>query len=179
MRRSMIAVVLAVACSGGGGGGSPPAPDAEEEPPRPDAAAGGTGGAPRVDASLAPDMAVQTPSDGPTVPPDATGAADTAPDAGPPTNPFVYVGSEGASEIRIFQLDLATGALMPRGSAPSGNSPDYLAFHPNGRFVYALNEVNPGRIVAFSVDRATGMLTRLNDASSGGDGPAQIGRAHV
>jgi len=174
MRRSMIAVVLAVACSGGGGGGSP-APDAEDETPPADAG-GGSGGTPKPDAALTPDAAVTPPNpDGPTIQPDAQPSPpDTAPDTGAPTNPFVYVGSEGATAIRIFQLDLATGALMPRGSAPSGPSPDYLAFHPNGRFVYALNEVNPGRIVAFSVDRATGMLTRLNDASSGGDGPAHI-----
>jgi 6-phosphogluconolactonase len=84
------------------------------------------------------------------------------------------VGSELGTEIWIFQLDLATGALSPRGRVPSGTSPDYLAFHPSGKYLYALNEVNPGRIVAFSVDPRTGMLTQLNAASSGGDGPAHI-----
>jgi 6-phosphogluconolactonase len=89
-------------------------------------------------------------------------------------NPFVYVGSGGASQIRIFQLDMQTGALAPRGSAPSGPSPDYLAFHPTANYLYALNEVATGRVVAFAVDPASGALRMLNSASSGGSGPAHI-----
>lgn len=69
---------------------------------------------------------------------------------------------------------MQTGALMARGLAPSGPPPDYLAFHPSGRYLYALNEVNPGRVVAFSVNATNGALTRLNDVSSGGSGPAHI-----
>ena len=176
MRRS-IAVMLVVACSSAGGG-STPAPDAGDEAPVPDAA-GGAGGAAKPDAAIVPsDVASPdlpagdaSPAADTAASPDTTVAPDTAPAGG---NPFVYVGSELATEIRIFQLDLATGALTAKGSAPSGTSPDYLAFHPSGKFLYALNEVNPGRIVAFSVDRATGMLTRLNDVSSGGNGPAHI-----
>jgi 6-phosphogluconolactonase len=175
MRRMMFAAVLVLACSGGGG--SAPVPDAGEEPPAPDAAGGA--GSPKPDASVTVPVDATTPdlpaADAATAdttsPPDAT-PPDTAPT--PAGNPFVYVGSELANSIRIFQLDLATGALTPRGMAAAGTSPDYLAFHPSGKYVYALNEVNPGRIIAFSVDRATGMLTRLNDASSGGDGPAHI-----
>jgi 6-phosphogluconolactonase len=103
---------------------------------------------------------------------DAGGTADRPPAVA--GNHFVYVGSGGASEIRIFQLDLQTGALMPRGSAPSGPSPDYLAFHPTANYLYALNEVAAGRVVAFTVNPATGALTMLNSASSGGAGPAHI-----
>jgi 6-phosphogluconolactonase len=55
-----------------------------------------------------------------------------------------------------------------------GPSLDYLAFHPSHEFLYALNEVAAGRLVAFAVNPRTGMLTRLDDASSGGAGPAHI-----
>jgi 6-phosphogluconolactonase len=146
--------------------------DAEEEEP-----ADAVGGPPRkLDAAaVPPDAAADgVGTDGPAVGPDAIAAPDLAADSAPPTNPFVYVGSEMGSEILIFQLDLATGALLTRGRAASGPSPDYLAFHPSRKYVYALNEVTPGRVVAFSVSSATGMLTRLNDASSGGAGPAHI-----
>jgi 6-phosphogluconolactonase len=111
----------------------------------------------------------------------AGGEAAVAPDgraadapAAAAANPFVYVGSGGSDEIRIFQLDLATGALSPRGSAASGPSPDYLAFHPSRNLLYALNEVAAGRVVAFSVNPATGALTLLNSQPSGGSGPAHI-----
>ena len=105
----------------------------------------------------------------------SAGPVDGSPDAPAPSgDPFVYVGSELDNRIHIFQLDMQSGALRPRGTAPSGTSPDYLAFHPSRRFVYALNEVEPGFVVAFSVDRQTGMLTQLGRRSSGGGGPAHI-----
>jgi 6-phosphogluconolactonase len=171
MVRSTLVVVLALGCASGGGTSG--RADAGDELP---ADAAGDPAPPKGDAAaLAPDAAADTA--GPEAPPpvaDALAAADTAADSAPPTNPFVYVGSEMGSEILIFQLDLATGALMPRGRVPSGPSPDYLAFHPSHKFLYALNEVTAGRIVAFAINQATGMLTRLNDASSGGAGPAHI-----
>ena len=174
MVRSTLVVLLALGCASGGSK-SPPA-DASDEPV-PDAA-GGAGGSPRLDAAAStPDAILDGPTaDSSMLTPDALAPTDTAAaaDAPPRGNPFVYVGSEMGSEILIFQLDLATGALMPRGRVPSGPSPDYLAFHPSRKFLYALNEVPAGRVVAFSVDAATGMLTRLNDASSGGAGPAHI-----
>src|SRR4029077_4700924 len=49
--------------------------------------------------------------------------------------------------------------------------------HPNGRFLYAVNEVgnykgpNSGGISAFSVDRVTGKLTFLNEVASRGADP--------
>ena len=95
--------------------------------------------------------------------------------AGPAlANPFVYVGSSVASEIRIFELDLQTGGLSSRGSAPSGPSPGYLAFHPSGKYLYAINEGPVGRVVAFAVNPSTGALTTLNSASSGGSGAAHL-----
>jgi 6-phosphogluconolactonase len=97
---------------------------------------------------------------------------------GPPLpsgNPFVYVGTGfSGNQIRIFQLDMQTGALTSKGTATSASSPTYMAFHPTRKYAYALSENDPGRIVAFSVDGATGGLTRLNDAASGGNGPAHL-----
>ena len=134
-------------------------------------AAGGTGtggaaGAPAVGGSGGT-------ADGPS---GETPAAEAGTDTSSPPmgNPFVYVGNNGTSEIRIYELDLGSGALMPRGSATSGPNPHYMAFHPSGKFAYALSEVTSGRVYAFSVNAANGALARLNDQSSGGDGPAHI-----
>jgi 6-phosphogluconolactonase len=55
-----------------------------------------------------------------------------------------------------------------------------VAFHPNGRFLYAVNEVgnykgpNSGGVSAFSIDRATGKLTFLNEVPSRGADPCYI-----
>jgi 6-phosphogluconolactonase len=135
------------------------------------AGGGGTGGGAGAGGG-APDGApaeAGAPADGPS---GSEGGSDAPPV--PAGNPFVYVGSNLTSEIRIFQLDLQTGALMARGRAEAGDNPDYLAFHPGGKFLYALNEINPGRVVAFSIDARTGALTELNRQPSGGDGPAHI-----
>jgi 6-phosphogluconolactonase len=198
-----VILLLGLACSSSGGG-APAAPDASDgEGGRGQgggggrgggggAATGGTGGATgsggasagsggsatggaggNQDAGkdvAAADVAASAP-DGAAPGPDA--AADRPPVVAS-GNPFVYVGSNMLGEIRIFQLDMQTGALAPRGSAPSGPNPDYIAFHPSGKYLYAINEVPAGRVVAFSIDAATGALTRLNDAPSGGNGPAHL-----
>ena len=55
-----------------------------------------------------------------------------------------------------------------------------MAPHPNGRFLYAVNEVgnykgpNSGGVSAFSIDPATGKLTFLNEVSSRGADPCYI-----
>jgi 6-phosphogluconolactonase (cycloisomerase 2 family) len=55
-----------------------------------------------------------------------------------------------------------------------------LALHPSQRFLYAAHEVgrpgtqDSGAIAAFSVDRSSGHLTKLNTVSSQGAGPAHL-----
>ena len=89
------------------------------------------------------------------------------------SGPFVYISGYNPL-IRIFELDMTRGTLTPKGTSEGGTSPSYLAFRPDKKFAYALNETDPGRIVAFSIDQATGQLTKINDAPSGGDGPAHL-----
>jgi len=122
---------------------------------------GGGGGSVEPDAGMTPPKDAGTPDQGTMMPPGG--------------NPFVYVGAGfSGTTIRIFQLDLASGALMSKGTATANSAPTYMAFHPTRKFAYALSENDPGSIVAFSVDGASGGLTRLNQAASGGDGPAHI-----
>ena len=60
------------------------------------------------------------------------------------------------SDIQVFELSLETGALTSRGTARSGPSPNYMAFHPSGRYLYAISEAmgQPGRIFAFASNAA-------------------------
>jgi len=114
-------------------------------------------------------------TDGGGLPDGPPGGLDMAVDAPPASGKtFVYVSSDTSTTIRILELNLQTGALMSRGMATAGPSPDYLALHPSGKFLYALSEVAPGAVYAFSIDAQTGALTRLNNVGSGGNGPAHL-----
>ena len=89
-----------------------------------------------------------------------------------------YTGEKTASKgIYAYRFNEETGALTPIGLAAETRSPSFLALHPNGRFLYAVNEVNDfddeksGSVSAFAIDRATGQLTLLNTQSSRGAHP--------
>ena len=87
---------------------------------------------------------------------------------------FVYV-SGYSPTISCFTLDAAAGTLTPLSTSPGGKNPSFLAWSPNHRFVYALNESDPtGRILSFSVNPETGALTKLNDETAGGKGTCHL-----
>jgi 6-phosphogluconolactonase len=95
----------------------------------------------------------------------------------------VYIGtySRGESKgIYSFVLDTASASLKPEGLAAEAENPSFLAIHPSGNYVYAVGETekykseNAGSISAFKIDHATGILQKLNDASSGGSGPCHV-----
>jgi len=46
--------------------------------------------------------------------------------------------------------------------------------HPNRRVLYAVNELDHGAVSAFTIDRATGALTRLNEQPSEGAAPCYV-----
>lgn len=85
--------------------------------------------------------------------------------------------SEG---IYHFQFDPATGALTPAGVTTGIANPTWLTLSPNGRCLYAASEVREhgqrlgGAVVAYARDRATGELTRINDALTTGAGPCHL-----
>jgi 6-phosphogluconolactonase len=103
--------------------------------------------------------------------------------AGPSGKVRVYVGTYTSGEskgIYRLQLDLATGALTPEGEPAEAVSPSFLAFHPGGRFLYAVNETGESRtdkdggVSAFAIDPRTGALTFLNRQPSGGAAPCHL-----
>ena len=96
-----------------------------------------------------------------------------------------YVGTyteEGSKSkgIYAYRFDEATNQITALGLAAETTNPSFVALHPNGRFLYAVNEVqnyngpNSGGVSAFSVDRATGKLTFLNEVPSRGADPCYI-----
>jgi 6-phosphogluconolactonase len=82
--------------------------------------------------------------------------------------------------IYVSRLDMASGALSRPQLAAETPSPSFLALRPKGDFLYAVNEVDTfggkrsGSVSAFSIDRASGKLTALNQESSEGAGPAHL-----
>jgi 6-phosphogluconolactonase len=135
-------------------------------------AGGGAGGAPGAGGMGAPMPGSGGASPGDAAAAESGGGAEVAAPA-PSGNPYVYVGATAEPRIRIFELDIATGALTPKGMAMANAAPNYLAVHPTRKFLYVTSQVSAGRVVAFAIDSA-GMLTRLNDVPSGGADPAHI-----
>src|SRR5579859_1175872 len=96
-----------------------------------------------------------------------------------------YVGTyteEGSTSkgIYAYRFDASTGQITTLGLAAETTNPSFVALHPNGRFLYAVNEVgnykgpNSGGVSAFSIDRITGKLTFLNEVPSRGADPCYI-----
>lgn len=82
--------------------------------------------------------------------------------------------------IYAYRFDPATGESTPLGLAAETTNPSFVAIHPNGRFLYAVNELgnyqgpNSGGVSAFSIDQQTGKLTFLNEVRSRGADPCYI-----
>jgi 6-phosphogluconolactonase len=90
----------------------------------------------------------------------------------PSGTPFAYVGAEDG-KIRVFTLDKEAGSLAPVQEVDGGKNPSFLAFAPNKKTLYAVNE-GSDQIASFAIDGATGQLTLLNRVSSNGGGPAHV-----
>jgi 6-phosphogluconolactonase len=77
-------------------------------------------------------------------------------------------------------MDPRSGKLRQVGSADAGANPSFLAIHPNGRTLYAVNEVekyggkSSGAVSAFAIASDTGALTRRNEQPSEGGAPCFV-----
>jgi 6-phosphogluconolactonase len=97
---------------------------------------------------------------------------------------LAYVGTyttDGRSEgIYRLTLNTETGALRLDGVAAKAANPSYLALHPSGRVLYAVNEVSQfggeatGAVSAFAIARGSGALTLLNQQPSHGTAPCYV-----
>lgn len=95
----------------------------------------------------------------------------------------LYVGTytSGRSEgIYIYRMNPETGELAPHGVAGGIANPSYLAIDRRGQRLYAVSEVNDvsgmpgGALAAFSIDRSSGALTRINHQSTRGGSPCYV-----
>ena len=86
-----------------------------------------------------------------------------------PTNKFVYAAVLGANQVLQFTFDGATGKLTPNQpaavNADAGHGPRHMAFSPNSKSLYVLNELS-GHVTQYAVDTGKGTLTLVGSVSS-------------
>lgn len=97
-----------------------------------------------------------------------------------------YTQGDGhAKGIYLFRYDAQTGKTSSPELAVETTNPSWVALHPNGRFLYAVNELgnyqgpNSGGLSAFAVDQSTGKLTFLNEVATRGADPCYVSVDHT
>ena len=84
---------------------------------------------------------------------------------------LVYIGTytgEASKGIYAFHFDEESGALSPIGLVAETPSPSFLTASANGRFVFAVNELQTfggaasGSVTSFAVDPSSARLTEIN-----------------
>jgi len=93
------------------------------------------------------------------------------------TNKFVYAATLGANQVLQFTFDSKTGKLTanepPAVSPEAGHGPRHLAFSPDNKYLYVLNELS-GHVTQYTIDPSKGTLTLVDSISSV---PAEAGLA--
>lgn len=92
---------------------------------------------------------------------------------------LVYVGTyttkTASKGIYAFRYDASSGKLTPIGVAAETQDPSWVAIHPNGKFLYAVNEAGKNSMIsAFSLDARSGKLRLLNQLPALGEDPCYL-----
>jgi 6-phosphogluconolactonase len=91
-----------------------------------------------------------------------------------------YTSQDGSRGIYRATLDLRSGTLSEPQLAAESENPSFLAIHPDGRYLYAVNEVGQlggaktGGVSAFAIDPASGDLRLVNQVPSRGAAPCYV-----
>jgi 6-phosphogluconolactonase len=91
-----------------------------------------------------------------------------------------YTEKTQSKGIYAYRYDAGAGKFTSVGLAVETINPSFLAVHPSGKYLYAVNEapITDGRkygaVSAFSIDHQSGKLTLLNQVSSLGVDPCFI-----
>jgi 6-phosphogluconolactonase len=86
-----------------------------------------------------------------------------------PDGRFVLVPDLGLDRVLAYRLELSTGRLIAQpdagGRVAPGAGPRHLAFSPDGRHVYVINELEC-TLVTFDYDSASGRMTQVQTLST-------------
>ena len=76
-----------------------------------------------------------------------------------PDNRFVFATNLGSDQVLAFAFDATSGTLTPSDppahKVPEKSGPRHFVFHPGGKFVYLLHELN-GDVAAFTYEARSG-----------------------
>jgi len=97
-------------------------------------------------------------------------------------NRFVYVPDLGLDQIRIYQLDAASGSVTPHSPAfakeEAGLGPRHLAFNHDEKFAYVINELK-SVITVFKHNPSNATFQQIQAISSLGNGKEADGAAEI
>lgn len=86
-----------------------------------------------------------------------------------PDNRYAFAADLGTDQIFCYKLDPATAKLTPNrppfARSPAGAGPRHLTFHPNGKRVYAINELL-NSVTVFNYDADSGTLSEKQTIST-------------
>ena len=86
-----------------------------------------------------------------------------------PDNRFLLVADLGADRIFIYRFDAAHGRITPNdppfAEGPLGGGVRHMVFHPNGKMLYAINEL-ASSVTTFRYDLERGALEDLQTVST-------------
>ena len=81
-----------------------------------------------------------------------------------PDNRFVFATNLGSDQVLGFAFDATTGTLTPSDppihKVPEKSGPRHFVFHPNGKFVYLIHELNAD-VAAFSYEAKSGAWSEI------------------
>ena len=91
---------------------------------------------------------------------------------------FAYSCDLGTDSVEVYRLDTRAGTIAKDEAAstkaPAGGGPRHIAFHPNGRVMFANNEMG-GSVTSYSIDPASGALKQIQTVSTLPDGVSAEG----
>ena len=99
-----------------------------------------------------------------------------------PGKEIIYAGTSstrGSKGLYVFEFDRTSGKFKELQTVTEGSSPGFLALSPDKKILYSiygkgtLSDGN-GSVMSFKIDSQSGLLTKLNEQSCGGKGPAHV-----
>ena len=84
-----------------------------------------------------------------------------------PDNRFLFVPDLGTDQVVTYRIDHELGRLARHGvgRTPPGGGPRHMKFHPNGRTIYCLNELDMS-VTLFDYDAANGTMSPTQTIST-------------
>ena len=86
-----------------------------------------------------------------------------------PTNHFAIAADLGTDHVVVYRFDEKTGKLAPNdppfAKVNGGSGPRHIAFHPNGKWVYNVQELS-NEVIAFNWDARKGTLEQFQQVKT-------------